>query len=284
MYRLIKAAVVFFVLLQLTCGNIFAESLPKLRIVSITPATTEILFALGLDKEIVGVSSFCSWPLQARKKEKVGSFSNPNIEKIILLKPDLVILTGMEQEHVKNILSSLEIDYINVDPVNLNELIFSIEELGRVTGKGRQSRLLAKSIKETMSRLNNLTSGIAEDKKPRVYMEIWHDPVMCPGKDSFVNDMIETAGGINVTSELKRAYSRIDPEQVILKDPDTVILTYMKPDEWVENSFSKRLGWKGVTAIKNKSIYADIEPEIILRPGPRVVEGLLQLHKRFYED
>jgi iron complex transport system substrate-binding protein len=258
--------------------------LPEMRIVSLTPATTEILFELGLDKEIVGVSSYCTWPDKAVDKEKVGSFSNPNIEKIIMLKPDLVILTGMEQEYIKDILSRLKIKYINVDPANLGELIFSIEKLGNATGTNPKAKMLADSIRSVISRLKRFNCNIPRSVKPKIYMEIWHDPIMCPGKNSFVDDMIETAGGINITADLNRSYSRIDPEQVILRDPDIIILTYMKQDDWVGKTFVKRLGWEDVSAIKKRRIYADINPDIILRPGPRVVKGLLELHKRFYED
>ena len=277
-----------FTMLTLLCAicgcAVAADILPKMRIISLTPATTEILFALGLDKEIVGVSSYCTWPAKARDKEKVGSFSNPNIEKIIMLKPDLVILTGMEQEYIKGILSRLKIEYINVDPADLNELILSIEELGSVTGTSFQAKALADNIRSVIERLKRIDSNVLQSKRPKVYMEIWHDPIMCPGKNSFVNDMIKAAGGINITADLNRSYSRIDPEQVILRDPDTIILAYMKPDDWVEKIFAKRLGWKDVSAIKMRNIYTDISPDIILRPGPRVADGLIELHKRFYEN
>ncbi len=274
-----------FTFLCAICGcAVAADILPKMRIISLTPATTEILFELGLDKEIVGVSSYCTWPVKARSKEKVGSFSNPNIEKIIMLKPDLVILTGMEQEYIKDILSRLNIKYINVDPANINELILSIEELGSVTGTSFQAKVLADNIRSVMNRLKRMNYNVLRSERPKVYMEIWHDPIMCPGKNSFVDDMIEAAGGINITADLNRSYSRIDPEQVILRDPDMIILAYMKPDDWVEKIFAKRLGWEDVSAIKEGNIFTDINPDIILRPGPRVASGLIELHKRFYED
>ena len=279
-FKLITA----FALLSIICGYAAANISPAMRIISLTPATTEILFALGLDKEIIGVSSYCTWPDKARNKEKVGSFSNPNIEKIIMLKPDLVILTGMEQEYIKDILSSLKIRYINVDPANLSELIASIEELGNVTGANFKAKALADNIRSIISKLKKINSNVPPFKKPKIYMEIWHDPIMCPGKNSFVDDMIEAAGGINITGDLNRSYSRIDPEQVILRDPDTIILAYMKPADWVEKTFVKRLGWEDVSAIKKRRVYANINPDIILRPGPRVARGLIELHKRFYED
>jgi iron complex transport system substrate-binding protein len=258
------------------------ETYPK-RIISLTPATTEILFALGLDEEIIAVSSYCSWPSKAKEKIKVGSFSNPNIEKIISLKPDLVLVTGMEQEQIGNVFKSMEIRYINVDPKDIQELIDSIEIIGEVTGKAEKAREINTSIKDVLKKIEKSFLRKSCIKKPMIYMEIWHDPIMSPGRGSFVNDMIIKAGGISVTSDLKRSYSRIDPERIILANPDKIILAYMKSNKWVREYFSKRLGWENVKAVKDNKVYTCINPDIILRPGPRIAQGLIELYERFYE-
>jgi iron complex transport system substrate-binding protein len=204
---IIAIAISFFLLSK----SASAEG-PKRRIVSLTPASTEILFALGLDEEIVGVSSFCNWPAEASEKEKIGSFSSPDIEKIILLKPDLVILTGMEQEYFKTTLHSLRIDYIIVDPPDLEELFVSIAKIADATGKNKEADILIKGIKEQIYKIKKRLSNISDQDRPKVYLEIWHDPIMSAGRDSFVNDMIEKAGGVNITSGLGRSFSRVDPE------------------------------------------------------------------------
>ena len=254
------------------------------RIISLTPATTEILFELGLDEEIAGVSTFCNFPKAAKGKEKVGSFSNPNIEKIIMLKPDLVILTGMEQAEIKSILKKCNIDYIVSYPKSINDLLKSIKRIGTVLSRERQSRKLIKKINGTVSRIEDKIKNITLSKRPKAYIEIWHDPIMSAGSNSFVNDMIELAGGVNVANSLKRAYSKIDPEHIIYNNPDVVILAYMKNDRWVKNEFSNRVGWSSVSAIENKRVYADIDPDLILRPGPRIGEGLIELYMRLYES
>lgn len=261
-----------------------AEELYPNRIISLTPATTEILFALGLDDEIIAVSSYCTWPLRAREKTRIGSFSNPNIEKIITLKPDLVLVTGMEQEHLAPILSSLGIKYISVDPKNIDELMDSIKKIGAITGKSDEAQIVNKKIKDALTEIERSISRIGVSQRPKIYMEIWYDPIMSPGRGSFVDDMIRRSGGINITSDLRRSYSRIDPEEIIFRNPDKIILTYMKSDAWVNENFSKRTGWKGMKAVRDGNIYAGIDPDIILRPGPRVAQGLMELHERFYEN
>jgi len=113
---------------------------------------------------------------------------------------------------------------------------------------------LIKKIKGTVSRIEDKIKNITLSKRPKVYIEIWHDPIMSAGSNSFVNDMIELAGGVNVASSLKRAYSKIDPEHIIYNNPDVVILAYMKNDRWVKNEFSNRVGWSSVSAIKKKRV------------------------------
>jgi len=280
--NLTAALIIIAILIPITSVDA-GDSLPK-RIISLTPATTEILFALGLGDEIIAVSSYCTWPLEAKKKEKVGSFSSPNIEKIITLKPDLVFVTGMEQAHLVAILSSLNIKYISVDPKNIDELMDSIKEIGAVTGKADQAAVVNKNIKDALTKIEKSISMAGLTQRPKIYMEIWYDPIMSPGKGSFVDDMIRQAGGINITSDLRRSYSRIDPEEVIFRNPDRIILAYMKSDSWVNENFSKRLGWENVKAVRADKIFIGINPDIILRPGPRVAQGLIELHERFYEN
>lgn len=263
------------------CTPATAGQLPKSRIISLTPASTEILFALGLDDSIIGVSSYCNWPAGAIEKEKVGSFSNPNIEKIIALSPDLVILTGMEQEYLKNILTRLKIEYFSVDPSNLDELLISIREIGNITHRKSEAKALVDEINSVINKIKDAVSGLPVSERRKVYLEIWHDPIMSVGGDSFVDDMIKTAGGINITHELKRSFSKIDPEYVIYRNPDVIILAYMKPGQWIKNS---RIGWGRVDAVLNNRVFSDIDPDIILRPGPRVKEGLVELYRKFYES
>jgi iron complex transport system substrate-binding protein len=275
-------AVILLVVATVSTGSAEDKAYPK-RIISLTPASTEILFALGLDNRIIAVSSYCQWPKQAKLKQKIGSFSNPNIEKIIRLKPDLVLVTGMEQKNLQIILASLGIDYISVDPKNIDELINTIEQIGVITGAMQRAADINSNIKKTVGRIDIWVSKVDIPERPSVYVEIWHDPIMSPGKNSFLDDMIEKAGGINITSDLKRAYSRIDPEQIIYRNPEKIVLAYMKPDTWIKENFAIRPGWLGIKAVKTGNIYSGIDPDIILRPGPRAAEGLMELYRVFYE-
>lgn len=260
-----------------------AHAQEPLRIVSLAPSTTEILFALNLGDEIVGVSSFCDYPQEARDKEKIGSFSRPNIEKIVSLKPGIVFCTGLEQAPVVRELKWLKVNTFVSDPSNLEELFNSIKEIGKVTGRQKEADELIKNMRIKIKGIADSSALIPEDKRPAVFVEYWNNPLMTAGPGSFIDELINLAGGRNIAFDTKQPYSYFSPELVIKRDPDYIILAYMVSDE-PEKEIRGRLGWGDIKAIKNNRVYADINPDLILRPGPRIVDGLAEIHKRLYEQ
>lgn len=253
-----------------------------MRLISLAPSTTEILFALGLDKEIVGVSSFCDYPDNAALREKIGDFSSPNKEKIVSLRPDYIFCTGLEQAPVIEELRRLNLKVYVADPVNIHELLATINDIGNITGKTKEAHALIASIKNDIAQITARAARIPKKKKVTVFVEIWHDPLMTAGRGSFVDELITLAGGINVAGNTLRPYSNYNSEKVIRVNPQCIILTYMDkepPLKLVES----RYGWKNIAAVKNARVYS-LQPEILLRPGPRVVIGMRELYKRFYPD
>ncbi len=262
------------------CGFVAAQDRP-LRIISLTPATTEILFALGLKNEIIGVSSFCDFPKEALSKEKVGSFSQANIEKILSLKPDIVFCTGLEQNPIVTELRQLKLKVYVCDPSDLKELFSCILEIGRMTQKEKEALALIQTMNASIKEIALSVAAIPVSKRPKVFVEIWHDPLMSSGQGSFVDELITLAGGINIAHDMRKPYSYYSPEQVLEHNPDIIILAYMTKDTPL-SLLQARLGWKMVAAVKNGRVYNDIDPNILLRPGPRLTEGLKELHKRLY--
>lgn len=265
----------------LSTKSLSASEIQKPRFVSLAPATTEILFALGLDSEIVGVSSFCNYPLEAQKREKIGTFSQPNIEKIVSLKPDVVFCTGLEQAPIVEKLNHLNLKVYVSNPNNIKELFDSIEKIGVITERQKKAHALIKSMKHSIEAIYSKTKSISERNKPKVFMEIWSAPLTTVGRDSFVNELITLAGGINIAQDTKKAYSYFSPEQVIKRNPDCIILTYMANEMPIE-TVSRRLGWQEISAVKTKRVYNDINSDLLLRSGPRLVDGLRELHERLY--
>jgi iron complex transport system substrate-binding protein len=261
------------------CHLSFASVKP--RYISLAPSTTEILFALGQNDEIVGVSSFCNYPPKAKGKEKVGTFSQPNIEKILSLKPDIIFCTGLEQAPIIRELRQLNLKVYVSDPANIEGLFNSIREIGKLTGKDEEANILIKKMGAVIEEINSKVKSIPQKAKPRVFVEIWNDPLMTVGGGSFIDELVTLAGGVNIASDTKRSYVYFSPEQVIKRNPNCIILTYMSKDRPLK-TVGERLGWQEISAVKNNRVYNDIDPDLLLRPGPRLVEGLKELYKRLY--
>lgn len=276
-----KKFIFIVILILLFNSYCFASEILKLRIISLAPSTTEILFSLGLDDKIMGVTTFCDYPPQAKTKEKVGTFSQPNIEKILSLKPDIIFCTGLEQAPLVRELEQLNLKVYVSDPSNIEELFNSIRDMARLTGKEKEADGLIKKMKSGIEEVNSKVKLTHKKDWPRVFIEIWYEPLMTAGNNSFINELLTLAGGINIAQDTKRSYSYFSPEQVIKRNPNLIILTYMSKEQPVK-IVQERLGWNRISAVKNNRVYNDINPDVLLRPGPRLVDGLKELHRRLY--
>lgn len=257
-----------------------AEPRP-MRIISLAPSTTEILFALGLNNEIVGVSSYCDYPPETNTVTKVGDFSHPNLEKIASLKPDYIFCTGLEQMPIVTELKRLKFNVYISDPSTIDELFTSISDIGKLTNREQDAEQLIKKMKNDIVTIQAQAGLVPLEKKVKVFIEIWHEPLMTAGKGSFVDELITLAGGINIAHDIMRPYSNFSAEKVISANPQCIIMTYM--DKTVPLKFvEKRFGWKNIDAVKNNRVFNDINPNLLLRPGPRITEGLKEIYKRLY--
>jgi iron complex transport system substrate-binding protein len=240
------------------------------RIISTAPSVTEILFALGLNEKIVGVTTLCNYPEEAKTKEKIGTFQSPNIEKILSLKPDIVIATGGVQRQTVEKLEQLGIPVFVSYPRTMEEVIRSIYTIGRITGAEESAKKLAFDLK---LRVAKVTSKVSKARvKPKVFFELWNEPLMSAGPGSFIDDIIRKAGGINIAGSSKSAYPIFSLEQLVKEDPDVII--------GAESSMganpldvSKRPGWDTLKAVKNKKVFT-INDDIVFRAGPRLVLAL----------
>jgi len=249
--------------------------------VSLAPSTTEILFALGLEERISGVSSYCNYPPRAAEKTRVGDFSHPNLEVILALKPEYIFCTGLEQAPTVARLKALGFRVYCADPSGVEELLKTVREIGAITKKEKRALEIIAEIRAGIAEASEKTDLIPEDKRVKVFLEIWHDPLMTAGKGSFVDELIKLAGGINIARGVRRPYCNFSAEQVAVMDPDCIILAYMDERSAV-GIMETRFGWENIKAVRNGRVFNDLNPDLILRPGPRVAEGVRELQKRMY--
>jgi len=252
------------------------------RIVSMAPNVTEMLFLLGLDNEIVGVTDFCNYPDLAKSKTKIGGYYNPNIEVILSLSPDLIVATpdGYSKERVDRLEES-GIAVFLVNPLKIDDVLDSILLLGKATGKEEKANQEVEDMRNRIMKVKDSVAEIPENKRVKVFYEIGNDPLVTVGPENFVNDLIETAGGINIANDASNPWPVYSVEAVIMKNPDIILTapaTMVSSTEQQETKWDK---YRTISAVKNNRIY-HIDPDTLLRSGPRVVNGLEILYSLFY--
>ncbi len=258
------------------------KSVSPQRIISLSPNLTEILFALGLDEQIVAVTDFCQYPPETEKKKKIGGLMNPNLELIIALKPDLIIMLNSNSD-LKAKLTSLKTKFLIVKNETIADVMESITTIGEATGKKKEASNLLKKFTE---KLNRTTERVANLPKVKVLIVVdKHTDTLqgmyCAAKGNFINEMVEIAGGINVLSESTTPYPIISKEKLIELNPDVILdmSIYGNKDEQDNKKVSDN--WKSlysINAVKNNRIY-HIDPTSITIPGPRIPDNIEHIAK-----
>jgi len=243
------------------------------RIISTSPNITEILFALGLEEKIVGVTLRSDYPPAAAEKPKVGTFWNPNIEAIIAHRPDLVItLNFMQQKNLAQRLNRMGYRTLTVNSEKVRDLFEAIKQIGAATGEQTHASELVNDIK---SRLKNLPALIGKKKKLKVLWVVQREPLRVAGTDTFVSEMIALAGGENAIGPTIHEYPPISGEQIIACSPDVIVEPTMERDDPLQQREIALKYWgrfTNVPAVKNARIYV-ICGDAVSRPGPRLYEG-----------
>ncbi len=244
------------------------------KIVSLAPNLTEILFALGLEKEIVGVTLHSEYPPAAAEKPKVGTFWQPNIEAVVAAKPSLVITLGFEQQKdLAERLKRVGYSSLTVNIEKMNDLFKAIEEIGAATGRQCQANELVSEIRKKLNRLSTL---VGTQTKVRVLYVVQREPLRVAGRDTFVNEMIELAGGENAIGPTVHKYPPIGAEQVITCAADVIIEAAMAQEDMTIQRDRALQHWskfEHLPAVANRRVYV-IRGDIVSRLGPRLYEAV----------
>lgn len=278
MRRIIASLVV----LLITCGGLGATKYPLTvkdsrgrtvviprepkRIVSLAPSNTEILFSLGLHNRVVGVTRFCNYPPEAEKKPTVGD-ANISVEKVISLKPDLVIGHGTLNDSIVRTLESHKLRIVTLDPKTIDQVMRDILLVGRITNRELQASKIVGQISSTQSLIKRKLRGIRN--KPKVLVVVQANPLWVAGPGTFVDEMITIAGGTNIASNGKPGFNPFSSEAAVARNPD-VIIVMTRGDREV---FSKGI-WKRTTAVRHAMVH-QANPDLLVRPGPRLMDGML---------
>jgi iron complex transport system substrate-binding protein len=241
---------------------------PK-RIVSLAPANTEILFALGLGDRVVGVTTFDDYPPQVASIAKVGDFTTPNIEAIAAAKPDLILATtGVQAEALKK-LKALGATVVAIDPQDLSGVYTDIERVGQATGTTDRAAAL---VGEMQVDVVNIQKAVENTVPVTVFVEIAQNPLFTAGKGTLLDELITLAGGTNVVTQ--PGYVAYSTEQLIKADPQVYLATKGSMSD--PAALAKRPGFAKLSAVRNNRVFI-LDDNLVSRPGPRIVQGLRQI-------
>ncbi len=253
---------------------------PPARIVSLVPSVTEILYAIGAEDRLVGVTDFCDYPPAARQKASVGGMVNPNLEAIVALTPDLVIATteGNREETFAQ-LERLGIPTYLVAAHHVSDVTGLITRLGGLTGRQTAGDALRARLEQ---RIEAVRTTVQAFRRPRVLYVLWPEPLIVPGRGSLVAELIGLAGGESITAAAGDAYPRYSLEAAVARAPEVILLA----NHGSNTGPIERERWQRLTdlpAIKTGRLH-QMDGNLLHRYGPRVVDGLEQLARAIHPE
>jgi iron complex transport system substrate-binding protein len=269
----------FFVGAGLSADRIFVDEVGKRvvvpaqpnRIVSLSPSITEILFSLGLEERIVGVSNHSDFPPAALSKPRVGSYINPSVERTISLNPDLIVASaaGNPREFVER-MEALGLSIYTVYPKDFDGILRSISHIAEISGRKKWAAKIIEEIEGRKERIVHLTRG---RPRPTVFLQIGTEPLITVGRGSFADNVISLAGGRNIAGGESIKYPRYSIEEVLIKAPDIIVISSMDPKGDTRELVEWWNRWATIPAVRKGRVFV-IDSDLIDLPSPRIIEGL----------
>jgi iron complex transport system substrate-binding protein len=254
------------------------------RVVSLAPANTEILYAIGAGAQVVGRDEISDYPAAAQSLPTVGGYSGFNLEAIVALHPDLVLTGGINTPELVASLENLRLTvYYLPNPNTLEEMYTNLEIVAKLTGHESETAILVDSLKSRVAAVDLKIKPLSNI--PTVYYELdATDPTKpyTAGPGSFVDLLIDRAGGKNIGAELSSQWAQISLEQLVVANPAIIILGDAAYGE-TPAQVAARLGWETLTAVQTGQIFA-FDDNLVSRPGPRLVDGLEALAKLLHPE
>jgi len=258
-------------------GRVVALSSPAQRVVSLAPSITETLFAISAGDQVCGVTDQCTFPDAARRKPRVGGMANPSIEAIVGLHPDLIVMS-MEGNTRADFdkLTSLGVTIFVTNPRTFRGIQRSIGQLGALTGHSDAAARIDSELQVREESVERIRTA----PPVRALLLVSIDPVIAAGKNTFINDLLERAGGANIAATVSGNYPALSREAILASDPAVIIITAdLSPDQ--STLLARFPEWSQLAAVRGGRVYR-IDPDLISRPGPRAIEGLEHLSQFFH--
>ncbi|HEY5506756.1 MAG TPA: ABC transporter substrate-binding protein [Coriobacteriia bacterium] len=256
--------------------NEITFSVPPTRIVSLAPANTEIVYALGMFSHVVGVTTWDDYPSAVKDVAKVGDFTTPNLEAIAAARPDVILVTGGVQADVKAKLSALGAKVVVIDPKDIEGVYREIDLVGRILGVRAEGEKVVSKMRDDLSLIR---AKVSAEPTVTAFIEIGWNPLYTAGPGTLLNDLLVQAGGVNVVRE--KGYVGYSVEQLVKDQPQVYLGTLSSIG--TSTALAQRPGYAALSAIKSNQVF-QLSDDLVSRPGPRIVEGVLEMAKALHPD
>ncbi len=257
--------------LLLLASTLFPVVSTAQRIVALTPHACEMLYAIGAGPQLVGGVSYCDYPAEANELPHIGSYERINVEAALRLKPDVAVVMSRNVAGVA-MLEKMGVSVVVSNPISFETMFDDILKLGEITGQPTEAEMLVGQLRERLQAIRNRPRS-----ETAVFYEVWHDPMITAGGPSFISDLIHQAGGRNIFAELKVETPHVNVESVIRAKPELIVIPLERRDITDRRNFWEK--WLGRGNVR----FAAIDPDLLHRPGPRLLDGLELLQQALQE-
>lgn len=260
-------------------GFPYDATVPPQRIISLAPNITEILFALDLGGKVVGVTRYCDFPEDAANKEKIGGMIDPNPEKIIALNPDLIIGFRGNPLRIFERLRNLDLPVFVLDTgTTIDSLFPLIKKIGTVTREEHKAALFVRSLR---ARYEKILSSLQNARhEPKVFLSLHGVGLWTCGQESFLNDLIKKARGVNIAGHVPRKWLLYNQEQLIHENPEVIVILSKSKKDFLtaKNWMKNEAHLEGIQAVTSDSIFF-LDENLASRQGPRLIQALEELSR-----
>jgi len=255
------------------------------RIISLTPATTELMFAIGAGSQLVGVTANCNYPVEASALARVGGGTLESLsrETIVSLRPDLVLCKWDNHQPLMTMLDQFKISSLAIGSETLDEFFVEATMLGRVTGHVAEAEKLVTNMKQRLDALTARVKLIPESRRRTVFYEVWDEPLMTAGPGSFIDEVLRLAGMQNIFNDAISSYPSVSDEVVVSRNPDVILSPSTHASQVSVEKMLQRQGWSEVKAMKEKQVFI-VDGDQISRCGPRLLDALEEMIRVVYPD
>lgn len=242
------------------------------RVVSLAPGLTEIICAIGGAGQLVGRTSACDFPPDTVKSIPIiGDFGVPSLERLLAARPDAVFYTDLADMTLDPKLRKIGLTPVHIPCARLDDIPAAITQIGKQLRREPAADVLADTLRRQIEACRATTPT---SPPPRVLVLIWNDPLTAAGRNTFISDLITLAGGRNIGDEIERDYFQVSGEWVLDRNPDIIFCFFMAGRDSVKEQILRKRGWDRVTAVREGCVYDGFDNNLVVRPGPRVMQGL----------